>query len=171
MSTLKKISQLVRFCYASNIDFIDISDNDFTRFIHHLGTEVDPKNLREKKKATLTVVDVGTVCIDFLKYIGGLYEQPNFVAIGGRIKITESVTVKKDKRGRDYAVHSVWHHAFPPVVGGTSGMRFLLFMSTSSGALSMKWGAHGSSRFGGMHSSQHWKTLGLGFQRWRVLRS
>lgn len=110
----QKISQLVRFCYASNIDFIDLSDNDFTRFIHHLGTEVDPKNLREKRKATLTVVDVGTVCIDFLKYIGGLYEQPNFVAIGGRIKITESVTVKKDKRGRDYAVHSVWHHAFPP---------------------------------------------------------
>ena len=110
----QKISQLIRYCFEAKVDFIEMSDDDFTRFISKLGLEADPQNLREKKKATLTVTEVGTICLDFLRFVGGFYGEPNFVSVGGTIRITESFGVKKDKRGRDYPVHTISHHSFSP---------------------------------------------------------
>jgi len=105
-----KLSQLVRFCYTNNWDFIHLTDDKFTIFINLLRSERASHNPEARKKTETTITAVGRVCLDFLEYVGALYEDPNFVSEQGTIRATRK-EMRISGRGSDKEIkRSYWHH-------------------------------------------------------------
>jgi len=106
-----KISQLVRHCYYSNIDFIHLTDSKFTEFIDSLRDERSSIYPTSKKKTEPTILEIGRVCLGFLEFVGRLYGNPDFVAVGGTIKITMHAFTIKHRSGRIVKKEFVHHHS------------------------------------------------------------
>ncbi|KXS54188.1 MAG: site-specific recombinase XerD [Marinobacter sp. T13-3] len=105
-----KISQLIRFCYQNNWDFIDLTDDKFTIFINSLRSERDPNNAEIRKKTEITITAVGRICLDFLSFVGHFHGDPNFVSNGGTIRAIQKPYAVKTGRGRRHIFSSYWHH-------------------------------------------------------------
>lgn len=106
-----KISQLVRYCYYSNIDFIQLTDSRFTDFIDSLRDEKSPIYPTSKKKTEPTILNIGRTCLAFLEFVGRQYGNPDFVAVGGTIKITMHAFTVKYRSGRTSKKEFVHHHS------------------------------------------------------------
>lgn len=106
-----KISQLVRYCYQSNVDFIQLTDSKFTEFIDSLRDEKSPLYPTSSKKTEPTILEIGRVCLSFLEFVGRLHENPDFVAVGGTIKITMHTYLIKHRSGRTIKRECIHHHS------------------------------------------------------------
>lgn len=105
-----KISQLIRFCYQNNWDFIDLTDDKFTLFTSFLRSERAPKNGEIRKKTEITITAVGRVCLDFLSYVGNFYGDASFVSEHGTIRATKkSYAVATGSDGNEIR-GDYWHH-------------------------------------------------------------
>lgn len=105
-----KLSQLIRFCYFNEWDFIDITDDKFTFFINSIRAERSDKDPERRKKTETTINQVGRICLDFLSFVGHFHGEPNFVSSQGTIRASRK-TISVAVLGRKQAVTATyWHH-------------------------------------------------------------
>ncbi len=109
-----KISQLIRFCYYNEWDFIDLTDDKFSLFINLLRSERIATNSLIRKKTEITITAVGRVCLDFLSFVGAFHGDPDFVSPEGTIRATRKSfsTARKKKDGSKVEVRYWHHHSF-----------------------------------------------------------
>lgn len=106
-----KIGQLIRYCYYKNIDLIHLTDSTFTAFIDSLRDEKSPIYPTADKKSEPTILAIGRTCLTFLQFVGRLTGNPEFVAKGGTIRITnESYTITY-RNGRSIKKSYIHHHS------------------------------------------------------------
>jgi site-specific recombinase XerD len=111
-----QISQLVRYCFQHNIDFINLTDLDFTNFIHHLRHEENIYSTSKKKNES-TVTRAGRKCLDFLIWVGSFYAEPNFVSRNGTIRAYEKIKTQQLPSGKVKKTTYIHHHSL------TAGVR------------------------------------------------
>jgi len=110
----KNISHLIRYCYKNKIDFIDLSDNEFTFFIKSLQGEKHFIHSLTNKRDTNTILNIGRNCLDFLISVGYLYSNSDFVGPKGRIVIRNKEFSFLGKGGRKRITRKyLHHHSFP----------------------------------------------------------
>ena len=110
------LSHLIRYCFYNQIDFIDLTDNQFTLFIKTLQGEHKTFKGGPLARDSNSVIAIGRNCIDFLNYVGEIYGDEDFIGFKGRI-----VTQKKKYRVPDTnkkrispIIQKYWHHrSFP----------------------------------------------------------
>lgn len=106
-----KIGQLIRFCYYFNLDFMQLTDSTFTKFIDSLRKESSPIYPASKKKTEPTILAIGRRCLNFLEYVGRMNGNPEFVSVGGTIRITHKSFTIKYRNGRTLKKTFVHHHS------------------------------------------------------------
>ena len=105
-----KLSQLIRFCYANQWDFIQLTDDKFTIFINFLRSERSNHNPEVRKKTETTITMVGRICLDFLSYVGNFYDEPNFVSEQGTIRASQKSMTVHTRGSQRNINRSYWHH-------------------------------------------------------------
>ncbi|MFL9966217.1 site-specific integrase [Paraburkholderia sediminicola] len=113
------MSHLVRFCYQTNTDFIDMSDAKFTMFANNMLTESKvPGNLRSGLLRDGSVPrNICRDALDFLSHVGSLHGRPNFVAATGTIKAEKVVRVVAMPDGGPTRLLVCWKHEALPEHG------------------------------------------------------
>lgn len=108
-----KISQLIRFCHFEKIGVYDLTDAHFSEFIDTLRRETLPFNSEEKRKGENTITATGRVCLDFLNFVGNIYEDETFVHPHGTI-LAESKDYRAPLDSQSYhskyVFRTYWHH-------------------------------------------------------------
>lgn len=104
-----KISHLIRYCYDSKRDFIQINDNFFSAFISHLRKDGAPSL---PKRTERTVIFIGKVCLNFLIFVGRFYNDNNFVSRQGSIRATEETHTLISRSGKIVVRKYLHHHSF-----------------------------------------------------------
>ena len=112
------ISHLIRYCFANKIDFIDLTDNEFSLFIRALSGEKQKSEPSVPVRNSNTVIAIGRNCLEFLACVGRLYADVQFVGPGGRIRAEEreyEISDGQFRRNSRATISRYWHHrAFPP---------------------------------------------------------
>jgi len=103
-----KITIIVRYVYFLGKDFIDLTDHDFTNFVNSLR---QPDLSDGSKRLPLSVGAIGRECIDFLMFVGRLYENTDFIRDGGIINIKEKVVRRIGRDGKEYLTSYWTHHS------------------------------------------------------------
>lgn len=110
------ISHLLRFCYQKKLNLIDLTDNEFSRFIEQLQKERSQLAPERKRRNANTVIGIGRICLDFLTAVGRIYQDDMFVGPNGRI-CAEQREFELSKGPRDSGfrlIRNSWHHrSFP----------------------------------------------------------
>jgi integrase len=116
----RNIGHLIRFCYMSDVDVVDITDSLFTRFIRNLDGERKDGAPSIRERSTTSVITIGRQCLDFLETVGRLYDLSEFVGPKGRIAAKRKTTrVPMRAQGRKRPSKRNWtqsfwtHHSFP----------------------------------------------------------
>ena len=105
-----KISQLIRYCFRHDIDFIELTDNGFSSFISSIRTEALRPGSTHKRKSETTVLNVGRVCLD-LSHVGHFYGDNAFVSPNGRIRTIHKTATIKTRSGKVIKRDYVHHHS------------------------------------------------------------
>lgn len=109
-----QISHLIRFCWGKRLDFIDLSDTDFCRFVAGLS-DADPNTAQPSRDAN-TVIAIGRECLNFLAYVGRCHGEGDFVGPAGRIVCEYKESRRPASHKRAWATTSRGyrsHRAFP----------------------------------------------------------
>lgn len=111
------ISHLIRFCFNNKIDFIDLTDNQFSLFIKTLTGESSKDNPERRARDANSVIAIGRNSLDFLTCVGKLFNDDSFVGPTGRIVIDKreaSIHLSGRPKGRDKLIRIyLHHHSFP----------------------------------------------------------
>lgn len=109
-----QLSHLIRFCARNRIEFIDLSNSQFSFFIKSLVGEKDPIT-GLAVRSTNSVISIGRVCLEFLASVEDLYNEKGFVGAQGRIKAKLNSSVANPYRtGSLPTKFTYWEHdAFP----------------------------------------------------------
>jgi integrase len=107
----KNISPMIRFCFSNDITMIDISDNIFAQFIR--GLQSRNKN-GELKRSSNAVIKIGRKCIDFLIFIGELYDNSDFIGEEHCRITVKQREIKKKRPGKRALIKKYWDHADLP---------------------------------------------------------
>lgn len=91
-----KISHLIRFCFDRQIRFIELTNDNFSTFMHQFRLEDDPNHPCRKARSGQTVYLTGQACLDFLRFVGRLMGDDNFVSENGTIRITDNPVRSND---------------------------------------------------------------------------
>lgn len=117
-STLKtyatQISHLIRYCFFNQVDFTDLTDDQFTFFIKSLQGERRPADSALVREAD-TVISIGRICLDFLSSAAQSYGVTNFIGPKGQI-IAErrEYKISGDRSYAKTIIRNYWHHrSFP----------------------------------------------------------
>ena len=117
LSYATNISPLIRYCYDNKIDFINLTDNEFTFFIKSLQGERRTKNPEVLARNTNAVIAIGRNCLDFLACVGRFYGDEEFVGPKGRIRAEQKEFVIRSegfRKGKGKLIRKYWHHhSFP----------------------------------------------------------
>lgn len=102
------LTHLIRFCFANGVDFIDLTDQQFTLFMRALHGERRTNDPDIRVREPMTTRAIGHVCLGFLSHVGSLYGDPDFVGPDGIIRAT-----LEQKSFKGFSSLS-WHHpSFP----------------------------------------------------------
>lgn len=111
------LSHLLRFCWERRIDPIDLSNDQFTRFIKKLGRENRASDPEVAARTSNRVIDIGRVSLDFLASLSRHLDDEGFIGPNGRIRCERRQAKIKIEGGRgkkSHIVRNYWHHeAFP----------------------------------------------------------
>lgn len=111
------ISHLIRFCFKNKIDFIDLTDSEFSFFIKTLTGERSQNNPERLARDANSVIAIGRNCLDFLACVGKLYSDESFIGPTGQIVIHKrdaTIHLIGRPKGRDKLIRSYsHHHSFP----------------------------------------------------------
>lgn len=107
----KNISHLLRFCFNNSIPLIELNDNRFVQFIRSLQI----RNIKgERQRSNNEVIKIGRRCIDFLIFIGELFNSSNFIGEKlCRINVMQK-EYRVKRKGKHSFVRKYWDHTdFP----------------------------------------------------------
>jgi len=111
------ISHLLRHLHENNIKLIELSDNQFSLFMRLLQGETRPNQPEVFVRDSNSVIAVGRKCLDFLFFVGKLYQDEKFVGPKGQIIAHQKEFFAKTKSTSILSrqiVHNFWHHrTFP----------------------------------------------------------
>ncbi|WP_262692458.1 tyrosine-type recombinase/integrase [Kordiimonas aestuarii] len=103
-----QVNHLVTYCYSRGMDFLDLTDNDFTDFVFSLSRNSHQPAVPERNATT--VLNIGRLALRFLDFLGRhLCDTP---LVGAQGKINAEIRQVKDRRRHGWS--AVWHHrSFP----------------------------------------------------------
>ncbi|WP_343077593.1 site-specific integrase [Pseudomonas sp.] len=107
-----KISQLIRFCYREHLDFLELTDIDFSNFISELRKQRFERNQIQRQKNESTLIKTGQICLKFLQFIGNLAGRQDFVSTTGTIKISNREYFIRNGRRETIKLTTMYHHTF-----------------------------------------------------------
>lgn len=109
------ISHLIRFCHSNKIDFINLTDNEFTLFIKTLIGQRSSDSRADLKRNANSVIAIGRNCLDFLSCVSKFYNDEWFIGETGRIRGEKRrVDTRKGRRTAGFISKTFWHHpSFP----------------------------------------------------------
>lgn len=110
------ISHLIRFCYDHRIDFIELTDNQFTEFISKLTVEERIYEPGVKVRDANSVIAIGRNCLDFLFSVGRFHDDDGFIGLKGRIEARRkecAVFLEGRSEGKKIVGNYWHHHSFP----------------------------------------------------------
>lgn len=111
------ISHLIRYCYNNQIDFLDLTDNQFSFFIKSMQGEHRNKDPEVQARDSNSVIAIGRNSLDFLASVGRFYNDESFIGQKGRIRGMQKEFVIRNeglRRGKGKLIRQFWHHhAFP----------------------------------------------------------
>lgn len=111
------ISHLLRYCFANNIELIDLTDNQFTFFIKSLQGERRDRDPNCYARDANSVIAIGRNCLDFLTCVSRLHNDDDLIGQNGRIRTEEKsfeIPFRGALRGKGKIRRRYWHHrAFP----------------------------------------------------------
>lgn len=81
-----QISHLIRYCWDTRTDFINLTDNDFRNFVGLLIHEQHPKKPNTKARNSNTVISISRSCLQFIESIGRHSPQTELIGPEGRIR-------------------------------------------------------------------------------------
>lgn len=104
------ISHLIRYIYINNIQsFTDLNNESFSNFIKFLQFEKNNSN-KTFLRTNNQVISIGRQCLDFLQFVGELYNLENFIGESEAYSIL--VKIKKHLRKNRFSC-SLSHSSFP----------------------------------------------------------
>lgn len=111
------LSHLIRYCFYKKIEFYEVDDNNFSLFIEGLKAERLAENPHEIARRSDSVIAIGRISLEFLSYVGSLYNIDQFVASTGQIRADRREYQFHGEKLRNIGTHrtlSYWHHwTFP----------------------------------------------------------
>jgi site-specific recombinase XerC len=111
------ISHLLRYLNENNIKLIELSDNQFSLFMRLLQGETRPNQPGTFVRDSNSVIAIGRKCLDFLFFVGKLYQDDSFIGPKGQIIAIQKEFIAKSKSTSAMfrkIVHNFWHHrSFP----------------------------------------------------------
>lgn len=117
-STLKtyatQLSHLIRYCFSNRVDFLELTDDQFTFFIKSLQGERRPRDSALVREAD-TVISIGRTCLDFLKSVAHNHGLNNFIGPKGQIMAEQrQYQLTGDRCYSKKIIRNYWHHrSFP----------------------------------------------------------
>jgi len=111
------ITHLLRYCFDNQIDFPDLTDNQFAFFIKTLQGERRAKAPEVYTRDANSVIAIGRNCLDFLASTGRLHQDDAFIGPKGRIRAEQKefeVRTEGTRNGKGKLIRKYWHHrSFP----------------------------------------------------------
>ncbi|WP_339461334.1 tyrosine-type recombinase/integrase [Pseudomonas sp. EA_105y_Pfl2_R69] len=107
-----QFGQLLNYCYHRKIAVIDLTDSNFTDFIHKLRTQKSTRFPEREQTTPNNVIAVGKACLEFLEFVGKFYGDDNFVAEHGTISITKRRLPASKNSPGPLRGYSLDHHSF-----------------------------------------------------------
>lgn len=118
LSYATNISHLIRFCHDNRVEFINLSDNEFSLFIRGLHGEKRKNAPDVPVRNANTVIAIGRNCLEFLSSVARLNADSHFIGPTGRVRAEEREYEIKEgnfRRKTGTVVSRYWHHrSFPP---------------------------------------------------------
>ncbi|WP_440225720.1 tyrosine-type recombinase/integrase [Dokdonella sp. MW10] len=111
-------SHLVRFCWRLGIDFIELTNNQFSQFIAELIAEKKYRRSDEKARDANSTIAIGRSCIALLISVAAHFGDSSFVGPKGRIVVYRAYS-RRECQGPEYkktygrSAQGWRHAAFP----------------------------------------------------------
>ncbi|WP_127446172.1 site-specific integrase [Comamonas terrigena] len=106
---VSNIGHLVRFCFKRRVDFHDLTDGQFSTFIHSLRKQ--GADIGQPVRSDSHTLAIGNHCLDFLEFIALDREEPNLLGRQGKIKAYRE-TIHRTRERHKYK--SKWCHSSLP---------------------------------------------------------
>ena len=112
-----QLTHLLRFCYDRGIQLQELSNSDFTRFVHSLIEEKDDRDPTLFCRDANTVIAISRLALKFLSHVGRTFHNPGFVGPEGQIAIIVEWVKAPEERNRNNGRGTeieVWTHGAIP---------------------------------------------------------
>lgn len=105
---VSNIGHLIRFCFERGIDFHEMTDGQFSTFMHELRSQSShgPKHVRSDNHA----LTIGSNCLEFLEFIAIERNDPNLLGRQGQIKAYR----RRSRTQEGNKALSKWNHSSLP---------------------------------------------------------
>lgn len=108
----KNLSHLIRWCYQSKVDIVDLTDSHFRMFINVLLQERDDERPGDKKRGEPQVAKICSTVLNFLAFVDERMPGLNLLGPSGRIH-AERKSYQIKRAGRTVTT-SAWTHEHIP---------------------------------------------------------
>lgn len=108
----KNLSHLIRWCYQSKVDIVDLTDSHFRMFINVLLQERDEERPGDKKRGEPQVAKICSTVLNFLAFVDERMPGLNLLGPSGRIH-AERKSYQIKRAGRTVTT-SAWTHEHIP---------------------------------------------------------
>jgi integrase len=108
----KNLSHLVRWCFHSKTDIIDLTDSHFRTFVNVLLQERDSERRGDKKRSEPQVANICSTVLNFLAFVDERMPGLNLLGPTGRIH-AEKKTFQVKRNGKSVTT-SAWTHEHIP---------------------------------------------------------
>lgn len=106
------LSPLIRFVFANRVRFEDLSDSQFTLFVHGLQAEQRERDPGVARRNANTVIEIGRLSLEFLAWLGSWVGDDGLVGKDGRIRAEKREVVVRG--GSHTRTILRWHHRSLP---------------------------------------------------------
>lgn len=108
------LSHLLRFCFDSQINIIDLTEGRFTLFIR--GLQAEKTSMGDRVRTNNQVIKIGRTCIDFLRFVADFHAVENFIGQENfnAIKVEEKEFKIVPEDSKKPIIKYYWqHNSFP----------------------------------------------------------
>ena len=106
----KNLSHLIRWCFQSNANFIDLTDSQFRMFVNSLLAEKDEVKVTQKKRSEPQVATICATVLNFLAFVDEQNPGLNLLGQHGRIKARKKTYEVPNTHGGKPIKRTTWTH-------------------------------------------------------------
>ncbi|CAB3795179.1 Tyrosine recombinase XerD [Paraburkholderia ultramafica] len=106
----KNLSHLIRWCYQNRIDFIDLTDSNFTMFVNTLRVEKHEKNVSKKKRGESQVTTICSTVLNFLAFVDERIPGLNLLGPEGSVRAEKKTVQIRSRNGGKPITRTYWTH-------------------------------------------------------------